>query len=169
MTVAKKKQTKRKTTRKKAVRKKAVRKAEPEPQEEPQSARFLEVAPGEHLLYPQQIVPTQPGARYRGGEGTVVDAGQPYEEVLLAGQHRKLVPSRKRKATPFNSPSVQRWVDQYMQKLTGSVPPSREEKLQAEANANPNGEDDIAVDAEELEGEAGIEMTPEDDFGDLNR
>jgi len=148
-----------KTTRKKPVVKKT--------EDDPKAARFLEVAPGEHLYYPQQLVPTQPGARYRGGAGTVVDAGMPYEVTLLVGQHRKLVPSTKRKATPFNSPAVQRWADQFMQKITSSEKPTRAKRLEVEANANPNGEDDISVDVEELTDKACIELEPEDDYEDL--
>lgn len=157
------KTTRKRATKKKAARKKPVVKTE----DDPKAARFLEVAPGEHLHYPQQLVPTQPGARYRGGAGTVVDAGMPYEETLLAGQHRKLIPSTKRKATPFNSPAVQRWADQFMQKITGSEKPTRAKRLEVEANANPNGEDDISVDADELTDKAGVELEPEDDYEDL--
>jgi len=131
---------------------------------EKEHPRFCEVEPGSNLLYPEDLVPPTPGARWRGGTGYVVDTGQPWEERLLDGQWRKLQPSKKRKPHPIEARSVLAWIRELERKLAEEEEPTKEEELVAQGvDGEPDHEEGDGEDEDELDTDGDPEDEEEGD------
>lgn len=135
--------------------------------------RWLEVAPKRVLCYPDWLVSiTRPDSeKIRGRAGYVVDTNDLAELALLDGQWNKLVPTRKRKASPIEHSGVIAWAERERERAA-------KEKYRAERPDAPldalneddeEGDEEPTQDDEELDTESTEDEETSDDDEDLEQ